>query len=413
MRRRTAFGHALLVGVIGAGIAPAGAAGPWTFDPPVAVTEAAGPNVFHHLESSGRSNVAVSGDLVAVAWEDNRDGTARIRVAFRALGEGPFGGERVASGPVAAYEPVIAALEAGRFVLGWEEDGAVWARTLDRDVLDPPRRLSAGAAGQIHIGVSERGEVQAVWSERAGGAARIVTAALEPAVGKAIGRGVVRNVDPVAPGGDQQYPVVAWPRTARLVFIWEDRRHGHTVLLWSQGPKGGPFSAPRQLNETVRQQSTYGRGTGVARPVVAVFGPGRVAAAWLDKRDFAGGYDVYAALSVDEGRSFGRNQKVQDSFGDAFGQWHAAIAGHRAGELAVVWDDDRDETADLWFSRRQAGGWNENQPVPGAFGPGQQRSPAVALDEAGDIHLAWVEQHDAGTRLRYTFGRRAPAGAGR
>jgi len=391
----------------------ASAASGWIFTTPLAVTPTTGPGVFHHLESSGRSNIAVSGRIVAVAWEDNRDGTPRARVAFRRAGVDAFGAEQKISGNRAAYEPVIVALGDGRFIIGWEEDDAVWARTGTADALDPPRRLSRGRAGQIHIAVSSRGEVQAVWSERAGRVARIMTAELRPGSGEAISVGEVRPVDPEIPARDQQYPVVAWPRPGRLVFIWEDRRHGHTAMFWNDGAKSGPYAVPRQLNEVVRRQTQYGAGTGVARPVVAVLGPGRLAAAWMDKRNFEGGYDVYAAFSEDDGRSFGKNQKVQDSFGDASGQWHAAIAANTSGTLVVAWDDDRDETADIWMAVPQAPGWSENQAIPGASGPGQQRSPAIALEDAGQLHLAWVEEINGGTRLRYARGHQNARTSGR
>lgn len=57
---------------------------PWQFEKPVAVTAVTGPGIFHHLESSGRRNIAVSANSVAVAWEDERDGTPRIYLAQNA-----------------------------------------------------------------------------------------------------------------------------------------------------------------------------------------------------------------------------------------------------------------------------------------------------------------------------------------
>jgi hypothetical protein len=71
------------------------------------------------------------------------------------------------------------------------------------------------------------------------------------------------------------------------------------------------------------------------------FGP-RIAAVWLDKRDFLSGYDVYAALTEPGSLRFAKDAKAQDSFGDAIAQWHAAVAGNARGELVIAWDDDRD-----------------------------------------------------------------------
>jgi hypothetical protein len=123
----------------------------------------------------------------------------------------------------------------------------------------------------------------------------------------------------------------------------------------------------------------------------------------LDKRDFLAGYDVYAAFSQDGGRSFGRNIKVQDSFGDNVSQWHAAIAANPTGRIVAVWDDDRDGTPDIWLSNWDGKTFSDNIAVPGAFGPGVQTDPVMDLDATDTLHMAWLERNeDGGTRLKYT-----------
>ena len=159
-----------------------------------------------------------------------------------------------------------------------------------------------------------------------------------------------------------------------------------------------------------RVQSTrtvvFGGGPGAARVAIARFGEDGVAAVWSDKRNFRTGYDVYGAVSLDGGRTFGPNQSVQDAFGDLTEQWHPAVAGNLDGSVAVVWDDNRDGTGDVWLAWRVAAAWSDSQAVPGASGPGEQTHPAVALDARGNLHVVWVERDAAGgpTRLRYAFG---------
>jgi hypothetical protein len=92
-------------------------------------------------------------------------------------------------------------------------------------------------------------------------------------------------------------------------------------------------------------------------------------------------------------------------FGDAIAQWHVAVAGNRRGDLVIAWDDDRDGSADIWLTRRSADGYSENFTLPETSGPARQSDPAIALDEAGNLHLAWIERapgSDGATRLRYT-----------
>jgi hypothetical protein len=112
-------------------------------------------------------------------------------------------------------------------------------------------------------------------------------------------------------------------------------------------------------NPTGKQAGDLGRGTGAMRPALATFG-NRLAAAWLDKRDFLSGYDVYAALTGKDSLRFEKDRKAQDSFGDAIAQWHVAAAGNAGGDLVIAWDDDRDGTADIWLTRLTATGESQN-----------------------------------------------------
>ena len=68
----------------------ASAAG-WNFSPPLDVSPAPTAGVFHHLESAGRRNIAVSAGTVAVIWEDNHTGSPQIHVGFKPAAATEFG----------------------------------------------------------------------------------------------------------------------------------------------------------------------------------------------------------------------------------------------------------------------------------------------------------------------------------
>ena len=69
----------------------------------------------------------------------------------------------------------------------------------------------------------------------------------------------------------------------------------------------------------------------------------------------------------------------------------------------IAFDDERDGTADIWLTPLTRTGYGENITLPATSGPGRQTDPAIALDEAGNLHLAWLDQDgEATTRLRYT-----------
>ncbi|MBI5613149.1 MAG: hypothetical protein HY942_08835 [Gammaproteobacteria bacterium] len=390
-------------------LSTAASAQPWEFSPPLPVTAVHGAGIYHHLDSSGRKNIAASGETVAIAWADNRSGSSQVYFTFKSKADSSFAREQRVSDGKNAYEPVIAALANGRFAIGWEQDGQVWMRPVQAGTLGRAQLL-ADDGSQINMALNVRGQGYAVWVQRVGRLNRAMLARFEISAEQVARVHAAQPVDAQPPAADQFYPGVTLTE-AGVMVVWEDRRHGHSVLYYSHSADGRRFSAPKRLNERgpSRSGGGYGKGTGVARAALAAHGKNAVTAVWLDKRDFEGGYDVYGAVSHDGGRSFGKNQKIQDQFGDIYGQWHAAIAGHASGLRAAVWDDDRDDTADVWLAWPVQNGWSENLAVPGASGLGEQTQPSVALDAAGDLHLAWIERDapDAPTRLRYLHAKRS------
>jgi hypothetical protein len=222
-------------------------------------------------------------------------------------------------------------------------------------------------------------------------------------------------VAPVAHDRYQGHPAAVWGNEDHLVVAWEDRRAGHTRLFHSGRTGGRGFDPERQLNEHVEPTGS-GRGSlrlgsGAMRAALAANGEGAVRAVWLDKRNPSSGSAVWGAVSTDGGRTFGPNQIMQDELGAAVPQWHAALAGGKAGFVAA-WDDSRegwdatDEPGDVLLSWETGSAWGPDLVVPGASGEGYQGSPAIALDPPGGLHLLWIDRPDLSspTRLRYLRG---------
>jgi len=396
----------LVMGVTLLAWALAVAAQPWAFDAPLQVAKPGATHVFHHLESAGRRNIAVSRAMVGVVWEDNRDGVPAVYAAFKTREAKGFTIQHRVSGIDEAYEPAIAPFAENGFVIAWEEGGRVLARRVDTRGMGAAIQVSAARAGQVTLGAF-RGVTYAAWVEQEGRFHRARVARLH-ATESGLQAEASRAADVAPLQDDQLYPALAVTREG-VAVVWEDRRFGHTRLLYSQAVRGEAFAPYRQLNETSARRLPYGRGSGVARVALASVGGEGVAAVWSDKRDFLSGYDVYAAFSTDGGRSFGPNQKVQDEFGNAIAQWHPSLAAHDSDMVVVAWDDDRDNTSDIWLSWKTPDGWSDDFAVPGASGPGSQTHPSIILDGEGNLHLAWVERNadDGPTQIRYLLGQRA------
>jgi len=389
---------------------PHAAAQPWEFDPALDVTPLHGPGIFHHLESSGRRSVAVSGTAVAVVWEDNHDGTPRVYLARKRLDGAQFDAAIRVSGEGEAFEPSIAALDGNAFVVAWEEDQRIHARVIAAQEPGPALRLSDSEAVQANLSV-EGVRVYVLRSQPEGRYARIRLQVLRVDDARALESVAECAVDTAPLTDDQLYPASAIVAGA-LTVAWEDRRPGHTIIMASAARLDDPctFRAPERVSEPRPEaKSGYGKGHGVSRVALASHGDSGLLAVWADKRSYWEGYDIYAADAVEDGR-FGSNTKVQDEFGDFARQWHAAVAGHANGRLVVIWDDEREKNSDVMLSWWEDGTWSEDLPLPGASDDSQQTHPGIAIDAGGNLHAAWIERQEINgpTRLRYQLGRLTP-----
>ncbi len=376
----------------------------WTWSEPLTVNSAQGPTVFPHLESANRQNVAVSGDTVAVVWEDNRDGSPQCYLATKPGTAEKFQPE-IRLSQSECYEPVVLALGTGGFVAAWEEAGKVRAQVLPGGAAF---NLSEAESAQVTLAVGA-GKLYAAWAEQAGRFRRIVVARLETD-SAAPGIRFAQPVEAREPTDGQSWPALAVAGDGSVAVAWEDRRDRHTVPMVSHSRDGRDFAPPTKLTDLKQGGGTgaalgLGAGTGAMRPTLSAWGGQGAAAAWLDKRDFLSGYDVYAALD-DGTHRFGSNIQVQDSFGDNMAQWHAKIVGDASGRLLAVWDDARDGTPDVWLSAWNGTGFDDDVAVPAAGGPGEQTDPSATLDGAGRLHLVWLDRGDAqsATRIRYVRG---------
>jgi len=383
----------------------------WEFEPAIDVSKVHSANTYHHLQSAGRQHIALSGKYVAVAWEDNRDGVSRCYVALKPLAAKLFSSEYRISAAEEALDPVIVGLQGGYFAVVWESGNRVWGRMVGPHGLGKAVALSGQESMQANLGYDPVSGLRVAWSERDGQYFRVKVAHLKfdlKSTKLTVGPSV--SVDNVPLHGDQFYPSMAALHGNALVVAWEDRRAGHTQIWTGYAADGRKFTPGVKINELQRLNNLgLGRGTGAMRIALSRVGKKGVAAIWSDKRDFLSGYDVYAAFGSAVSGQFEANQKVQDSFGDNIIQWHPAIAGNEAGQIAAVWDDDRDGTSDIWFAWPQGGGWSDNVAIPGASGAGVQVEPAIAMDKQGNVHVAWIDKIDlnAPSRVRYVMGRYA------
>jgi len=378
---------------------------PWAHAGPVIdVTPAPAAGVFHHLGSSGRRSLAVSDTHVAIAWEDDSSGAPQVYCALKAHGDDRFPPALRASTTNEAYEPAVVHAGAGVFVLAYEGDGRVWLQTCAAHGTGRALALGGAVSRQATLDAAA-GEIQVAWSEQRGGHYNVRHASYTVAPGGELREAQAAAwVEARATGADQFYPAVT-TRRGGATLLWEDRQAGHTRIVAAQRAHGADHFEPHHgVNHWNRPDAGYDKGSGAMRPALARDND-VVLAVWLDKRGRVdSAYDVFAAFSHDGGRQFGADGEVGDGFARNQPQRNPVPLVLANGRYAVVWDDPRDGSADLWISWRTAARWSDDQAIAVAAGAGEQLSPAAAVDELGQLHLAWVDRArpDAPTRIRYT-----------
>lgn len=210
-----------------------------------------------------------------------------------------------------------------RFILVWEQDGAVWARTVAEESLGDALKLSSEPAGHASAATWE-GEAFAVWGERPAIHPGIRLVRLAVDVDGKLKSHESRPVEQGEAAAPQLYPSVVAGENGVLV-AWEDRRAGHTRLLFSHSPDSEQFMPPVELNEYFHNRSEYDKGNGVSRVALAGFGKDEVLAAWMDKRRGGEGYGIFAALGSEGGGGFGPNERVHGADGDDVAHYNPAV----------------------------------------------------------------------------------------
>jgi hypothetical protein len=372
----------------------------WTYSPTISVSELHQPRTFQHLESSGNRSLAISKSEIAVTWEDNRSGKPAVYVAFKTLAAAQFSEALRVSDTSPAYEPAVAGLQDGRFLVVWEAKDHVWARIVSPQHSGAVQALSAHVAREATVTTTAAGHVWLAWAAKADKHYQIIVTAASVR-GDQVQLAGVKPVDPAPPKQDQLYPSIA-VTTSGTTIGWEDRRYGHTRLFTAFAATGKEFGPLRQLNQLkAKRSNTYGNGTGAMRVVLASDSRREIVGSWLDKRDFAEGYDVYAAASRDGGKTFTGNEKVEDMMGANQAQWHAVSAMDSEGHAVVAWDDQRDGSPDVWMSWRVGDSWSDDESPKGANGDASQSHPAIVFDAAGRLHLVFLDRGAGYSRIRY------------
>ncbi len=182
----------------------------------------------------------------------------------------------------------------------------------------------------------------------------------------------------------QTLPSVAVDRHGTILVAWQDYRRNQADIYFARSTDGG-----RTFSPNVRVNDDLGR-AGQLYPSLAVDGSGTIYLAWHDFRK--GNQDIYFARSTDGGRTFSRNLRVNDDTGTA-GQFNPSLAVNEHGEIYIAWHDLRSGNADIYTAVSRDGGltFGRNIRVNDDQGDAFQFHPSLGINGRGDIAVAWED----------------------
>jgi len=196
-----------------------------------------------------------------------------------------------------------------------------------------------------------------------------------------------------APAGTIQIPgSIAVDDGGNAYAVWADRRNGHADIYFSYRPAGGAWSAGERVNDDAGAAEQWD-------PAIAVDGAGNIYVIWQDNR--GGNYDIYSSCRL-IGGSWGTNVMVNDDADEA-NQATPALAVH-GDRLVAVWQDWRSGDADIYSSPGlSVGGWGANERVNDDAWAARQLDPAVAVDSSGVAYAVWSDERDGDADVYFGY----------
>jgi len=186
---------------------------------------------------------------------------------------------------------------------------------------------------------------------------------------------------------DQTAPAIAVRSSSSVYVAWQDFRNGNWDIYFAKSINGGA-----SFGASVRVDDSTGTSEQSA-PAMNVDGAGDIYVVWQDGR--SGNWDVYSAVSTDQGASFDANVRVNEGGNPgSSNQRFPTVATNSNDDILVAWQDDRDGDNDIYFTKSTNGGSSfsaNNVQVSDDSTGREQTSPTLAINSEDDIYVAWED----------------------
>lgn len=199
-----------------------------------------------------------------------------------------------------------------------------------------------------------------------------------------------KNVSNTKEGISSQ-PAIAFDAAGSPVIVWTDTTGGQEYIYFAY-PTNGAW-------QTYWVASSYGG----SAPDLALGKNGRLWLTWQAKEGDQ--YDIFALFG--DGRSWHREAvNVSDSM--SADSVAPRLAAHPSWGAFLVWQEDGSNASGIYYADTLEGidWWSE--PVSISQLPGQPAQPSIAINAAGDVHVAWEHRRASTQGSQLLHRRRDP-----
>jgi RHS repeat-associated protein len=196
----------------------------------------------------------------------------------------------------------------------------------------------------------------------------------------------------------QLNPAVSTDGASSAYVVWQDERNGagKPDIYYQKRTSAGTWLA----NDLKLNDDAGGGGGAVQRnPRIAGKADGDQTAVWVDLRSSQN--NIWSSTLIDGTGSWTTNKLVTVDNSTALKDFPDVAMG-ADGTSYAVWQDSRSGNADIYFSSLPPGGstWSANVKVSDDPGAAAQRAPRIGVDGAGNLTVVWLDDRVTPTTIR-------------